>query len=146
MYGTGFSSLVVQLHPLCCQELKKHKETWELEKNLQKCLVYYPLPPLTLSPLSSFLSSLPPPFISLPLPPPSLLLQDVLEAHLSPSNQTTPTDMTSDLLKQALSVYLRLALHRGAESEGDCKSVRERMREVWKWTNQILLPLLRGEM
>lgn len=73
------------------------------------------------------------------------MLQDVLEACLLPSHQTTPSDMTSDLLQQALSVFLRLALHRGAESEGDCESVRERMREVWKWSNELLLPLLRGE-
>lgn len=74
------------------------------------------------------------------------MLQDVLETRLSLSHQTSPSDMTSDLLRQTLSVYLRLVLHRGAESEGECESVRERMREVWKWSNRILLPLLRGEM
>ena len=66
-----------QLHPLCCEEMKKLKETWELEKTLQKCLVHsFSLLPSILLFFSppSFHSSLlfPPvvPSLSLPLFPP----------------------------------------------------------------------------
>ena len=93
----------------------------------------------------------PPSRPSLPLPPsPSLLsltasIQDVLEVHLSLSDEATPTVVSFDFLQQALSVYVRLALHRGAESEGECDVVRERVREVVEWSDRALLPLLRGE-
>lgn len=122
-------SIVLQLHPLCCEELKKQKETWELEKILHKCLVLPLLLPLPLTLSPSSLS----------------LLQDVLEGHLSLSHPTTLPEMTSDLLQQGLSIFLRLALHREVESGGGCDGVRERVREIREWSNRVLLPLFRGE-
>jgi hypothetical protein len=92
--------------------MKKLKETWELEKTLQKCL-------------------------------------DVLEDRFSSSCEATPAALTFDLLRQALSVYVRLAMHKEAESAGDgggCDVVRERVREVMKWSSRVLLPLLKGDM
>ena len=51
--------------------------------------------------------------------------------------------MTFDLLLGALSMYIRLAMHR-AES-GDVECVRERVGEVRVWSDRVILPLLRGE-
>ena len=74
--------------------------------------------------------------------------QDILEARCSALSEATPHVLTFDLLRQALSVYVRLALHKGAESAGDwggCEVVKERVREVMEWSGRVLLPLLRGD-
>ena len=53
---------------------------------------------------------------------------------------------TFDLLREAVSVYLHLVLHRGAESGGESEAVMERLEQVMRWSHRIILPLLRGEI
>ena len=70
-----------------------------------------------------------------------LLLQGVLDYHFSGA---TPTNLTFDLLREMLSVYLRLSLHRAAAAVkgGGCEVVGE----IREWSEGVLIPLLRGEM
>ena len=74
-----------------------------------------------------------------------LLLQGVLDYHFSGA---TPTNLTFGLLREMLSVYLRLSLHRAAAAVkgGGCEVVRERVGEIREWSEGVLIPLLRGEV
>ena len=116
---------LVQLHPVCREEMKSQKKTLELEQTLQQCLVRTRHNTHTHTHF--------------------LLLQGVLDYHFSGA---TPTNLTFDLLREMLSVYLRLALHRAAAAVkgGGCEVVRERVGEIREWSEGVLIPLLRGEM
>ena len=124
-----YDFVFVQLHPLCCEELKKLKETWKLETSLHQCLVSTHTHTHTHTHTLS-------------------LSQDVLEAHFTSTIETTPTKLNFDLLQQMLSVYVRLSLHRAAmeEEERGCEVVREKVKEIRKWSERVLLPLLRGDV
>ena len=70
-------------------------------------------------------------------------LQEVLKVYFSPPVEATLSRANFDLLLESLSMYLRLAMHRGAES-GGCEVVRERLGSVREWSDVVIPCWLQG--
>ena len=69
-------------------------------------------------------------------------LQELLESHFS--HDTPPPSsppLSFSLLTNALNVYLRMCMHKRAESE-DQEEFGQRVQEVLTWAERVLLPAL----
>lgn len=71
-----------------------------------------------------------------------LFLQELLESHLSPDTPPPSPHLPSfPFLANALSVYVRMCMHKRAES-GDQEEFGQRVQEVLTWAERVLIPAL----
>ena len=66
-------------------------------------------------------------------------LQELLEQYFS--SEATPPEATFDLLTTALSIYIRLHMHKRAEFDSQ-QQFTEMMEELLAWCDRVIVPHL----